>query len=208
MTQSHSIFVVDDDPAVLSSLVALLQAHNYTALTFRSAEEFLSKVALDQPGCVVTDLQMAAMSGLELQRQLCAQQCVMSVIVVTGTSDVATAVQIMEAGAITLLEKPYSQEALLNAIKLGLQNSETRWQQRQKQSRLQARLESLTDEELRVMRLLVRGESNKSISQILDISSRTLDRRRQSVMKKFGVDSIAALVFEISQLPIDDARLA
>ena len=133
MNEVNTVYVVDDDDAVLLSAKAVLGQHGYRVECFSSADQFLSQVSLDQPGCVVTDLQMPGMDGVELQQQLRERGSPFSAVIVTGVADVATAVKLMERGAVTLLEKPYDHLALLQAVEQGLAASLDRWQQQRYQ---------------------------------------------------------------------------
>src|SRR5262245_45380092 len=113
MTETSHVYAVDDDEAVLASVKAVLSLYGHRVACYSSAEEFLEEASLEDPGCVVTDLQMPEVSGVELQRRLLAAHSPLAVVVVTGVADVPTAVTMMERGAVTLLEKPYDHAALL-----------------------------------------------------------------------------------------------
>lgn len=193
MSDANTVYAVDDDDAVLLSVKAVLGQHGYQVECFSSAEQFLSQVALDEPGCVVTDLQMPGMDGVELQRQLLERGSLLSAVIVTGVADVATAVKLMERGAVTLLEKPYDHLALLQAVEHGLVSSFDRWHQRQREKSIQEKLATLTDDETKVLSHMLTGEANKAVARALEMSMRTVDRRRQAVLKKMGVHSVPEL---------------
>lgn len=193
------VYVVDDDPLVVRSLRALLLAQRLKVEVFSSAEEFLAAFQPCGCGCLITDLRMQGMSGLELQerlRDLCGS---LSVIIVTGHADVGTAVRTLERGAVTLIEKPYESETLLTAVARGLQASRLRFVRQQRLASIQSRFESLSDDERSVMEMMVAGETNKTIALRLQLSMRTVDRRRQRVLDKMqaaNATQLAAVVAE------------
>ena len=193
MSEPTTIYVVDDDEAVLLSVKAMLSQHGYESRGFLSAEEFLAEVVSDLPGCVVTDLQMPNISGVELQQRLLEVNSVLSVVVVTGVADVPTAVKLMERGALTLLEKPYNHTDLIRAVERALTVSRERWLQRKNEQTALDRLATLTDQERRVMECMLTGQPNKTIAHRLQLSMRTVDRRRQAVLEKIGVRTVPEL---------------
>ena len=191
------IYVIDDDPAILRSIQALLQSHGYIVNCYGSAMEFLGSLPSGSTGCVITDLDMPGMNGEDLQRQIIAKYPGLAVIVVTGTADVATAVQVMENGAVTLVQKPFSPAALVQAVKRALLLNAARPQERLPEGVVKSRLASLSDDERQVLKLMIQGVPNKRIVAELQLSARTVDRRRASVLAKMGVETtpeLAALV--------------
>jgi FixJ family two-component response regulator len=200
------IYVVDDDAAVLSSLQALLQAHGFEVQCYSSAEHFLSEVAINRRGCVVTDVSMPGMSGVDLVRRLHEAKSPLSIVVVTGVANVPMAVSLMEYGAVTLLEKPYDTERLVAAVNRGLTISGQQCEQWQREQDIQRRLSQLTDEERSVMDRLLADKPNKAISSELHLSLRTVDRRRQSVLEKLGVDSVPEMALMLG--PLRQAEVA
>jgi two-component system response regulator TtrR len=205
MTNSNAIFVVDDDEAVLLSVKAMLSQHGYQARGFLSAQEFLSQAPVDAAGCVVTDLQMPGMTGVELQQRLVAADSLLAVVVVTGVADVPTAVALMERGAVTLLEKPYDHTDLVRAVERGLALSQERAQQRHEQQSVESRLTDLSDDERRVMECMLTGQPNKAIAHRLELSMRTVDRRRQAVLEKMGVRTAPELAMLLGRAQITPA---
>jgi FixJ family two-component response regulator len=187
MIDSSTIYVVDDDEAVLLSVQAMLSQHGYLCRCYLTAEEFLRDAPRDQPGCVITDLQMPETSGVELQQRLLADESPLSVVVVTGVADVPTTVALMERGAITLLEKPYNHDDLVHAVERGLEVSRARWLEKQSRQSVVDRLSTLSDDERRVMECMLTGQPNKAVAHRLELSMRTVDRRRQAVLEKMGV---------------------
>ncbi len=187
------IALLDDDPAVLASVRALLHENGYPASCFDTPEDFLSICPLDSIGCLVTDLRMPGIDGSELQRRLMAAGSTLSMVVVTGHADVPTAVRLMENGALTVLEKPYEDTALLGAVQQALDRSRRihaawRWQ-----AEMARRLNELADDERQVMQCLLNGKSNKTIAYELGISLRTVDRRRKAVLEKMRADCVPEL---------------
>lgn len=187
MTDSYTIYVVDDDEAVLLSVQAMLNQHGYSCRCFLTAAEFLRDVLRDQPGCVITDLQMPEISGVELQQRLVADRCPLAVVVVTGVADVPTTVALMERGAVTLLEKPYNHDDLVHAVERGLEVSRSRWLEKQNRQSVIDRLATLSEDERRVMECMLTGQPNKAVAHRLELSMRTVDRRRQAVLEKMEV---------------------
>jgi two-component system response regulator FixJ len=199
MTGEKVVYVVDDDPAVLSSVAALLSLYDYDVHCYADAVHFLDDVDLANAACLVTDVQMPDIDGAELLHRLKASNSPISVIVVTGVADVPTAVTLMERGAVTLLEKPYDQTVLLDAIERALAASREYWNKQQAAVSVQQRLQMLSSEEDAVMQLMLAGKPNKCISSKLDLSMRTVDRRRQAVLTKMQVESVPELAILISR---------
>jgi two-component system response regulator FixJ len=186
MADGVTIFVVDDDEAVRGSLQALLEAEGYAARTFESAGGFLDSDAPGQPGCLIADIRMPDMDGLELQEE--------PVIVVTGHGDVPLAVRAMKAGAIDFLEKPYDEAVLLGSIRRALSEAQQASERAAAAQETAERLASLTERERQVMELLTAGRPNKVIAYELDISPRTVEIHRARVMEKMRAKSLAELV--------------
>ena len=143
--------------------------------------------------CLITDVRMPVISGAELLQRLNAAGSPISTIVVTGVADVPTAVALMENGAVTLLEKPYDQAILLKAVVRGLEASKKLWEKQQAKRSVGQRLQTLSEEEQQVLQFMLSGEPNKIISSKLDLSMRTVDRRRQTILKKMQVQSLPEL---------------
>jgi len=199
MNESKTVYVVDDDEGVLLSVKALLAQHGYQVHCYLSAGQFLDEAPTDRPGCVVTDVAMPEISGSELQQRLLAADSVLAVVIVTGVADVPMAVALMEGGAVTLLEKPYNHVALLDAVERGLAVSRERWERRRGDEAALERLAMLTDEERQVMEWMLAGQPNKAIARRLDLSMRTVDRRRQAVLGKMEVKSVPELALLLGQ---------
>ncbi len=194
MTQRELIvYLIDDDESVLNSQRELLTAAGISVQPFRSAESFLAELNSQSAGCVVTDLKLSGMSGLDLQRRLIAIDSPLPLIVVSGHANVSTTVELMENGAITLLQKPYDANQLLGAVQRGLDQFVESRKIAQEVNSIQRRLNSLTDAEMSVLELMIAGRPNKVISTELEISMRTVDRRRSIVLEKMQVDSAPEL---------------
>ena len=198
---SARILVVDDDLNVLSAVGQLLRAHKMDAETFSSPIELLDSIHPDDVGCVVTDLEMPDMNGISVQNRLLEMGSRMSLVVITAHADVPRTIELMSKGAVTLLEKPFRSSLLLEAVEKAIDVS---LQNHAKRSKIEQAVELiglLTSEELEVMKLAAAGLPNKAISTQLDMSLRTIDRRRQSSLQKLGVVSVAdfAVLYAQSQ---------
>jgi two-component system response regulator FixJ len=194
MANGESVFIVDDDEAVRGSLAALLEAEGYAAEAFESAGAFLASDALGRPGCLIADIRMPDMDGLELQEELVRRGAPLPVIVVTGHGDVPLAVRAMKAGAIDFLEKPYDEAVLLNGIRRALNAAQEASERAAAAQEATARMASLTERERQVLDLLSAGRPNKVIAYELDISPRTVEIHRARVMDKMAAKSLAELV--------------
>ncbi len=200
MKNNQTVYVVDDDEDVLLSVRAMLSQRGYEVHCFSSAADFLNEVALEQPGCVVTDLQMPQITGVELQRKLVERGSPLAVVVVTGVADVPTAIDMMQRGAITLLEKPYDHVELLQAVASGLSLSWKHWENERSEREIRNRLATLSSEERAVLQFLLKGALNKSIAATLKLSLRTMDRRRRTILEKMGFESIPELALKLGGL--------
>lgn len=200
MSQAEpTVFVVDDDAAILKSLRLLLKSVKINVEVYLTAQEFLDCYDPDRLGCLVLDLRMPDMSGLQLQEKLREKNIGIPVIIVTGHGDVPVAVQAMKKGAMDFVEKPFSDEFLLERIKAAIEkDAQTRQEQAAHQSAA-ARLSSLTPRESQVMNLVTAGKLNKVIAAELGISQKTVEFHRAQIMKKAEVDSVAELVKLVMQ---------
>ena len=193
MCEQLTIFVVDDDEQARKSVCALVLSMGGKVQAFNSAEEFLSNYDGSR-GCLVTDLRLPGMSGLELQETLLKRGEPLPVIVLTGFARTPIAVRAMKAGAITMLDKPYHDDELWHAIRQALSEEAERRATAELRQNVQQRLTSLTPAEREVMCRIVEGKPNKAIARELDISLRTVESRRHEVLAKMQVGSIAELV--------------
>jgi two-component system, LuxR family, response regulator FixJ len=193
------VFVVEDDLAARRSLVALVRSRGLKCQEYASAEDFLGAADASTQGAVITDLRMGGMSGLDLQDALGKKGSLLPVIVVSGHADVPITVKLMENGAVTLLQKPYEERALLEAIDKALQKN---LQARTVAERIQfveRALASLSSVENRTLKFMLEGQQNKTIARETATSLRTVDRRRRSVLNKMHVGSIAELVQMVAE---------
>jgi two-component system response regulator FixJ len=187
-----TVFLVDDDPAVLRSTAALLSVRGLKVRTWPSAEAFLDEPERDGPACLLLDVRMPGMSGLELQRQLGRSQAVLPVIIMTGHADVPMAVEAMRAGAIDFIEKPFAADALFKSVERAFQLLREGPQERDPEA--EEALARLTERERDVLELLVRGHTNKSIAYQLDISQRTVEVHRARIKEKLKARGLADLM--------------
>ncbi len=190
----RTVFVVDDDDAARDSLVMLLKSDGLSTRGFASAHDFLAQFDTALRGCVVTDLRMPSMDGIELIRELKAVGCLLPVIVITGHADVSRAVDAMKAGATDFIEKPYEAEQLLRAVRGCIEENDAAVDANAARSRVMRRLESLTGRERQVLDLIVGGASNKVIASTLAISPRTVEIYRANVMSKMRAESLSDLI--------------
>ena len=192
--QSATVFVVDDDQAVRQSLDMLIKSVGHSVQTFRSAQEFLDAYDPQKPGCLVLDIRMPGMSGLELQKTLRQRRIEIPTIFITGHGDVPVAVRALKDGAFEFLEKPFSKQMLLEHIRDALKADDERRAQRGASDAMETRMSSLTDRERQVMEMVVQGKVNKEIAAALGLSKKTVEVHRANVMQKLQADSIAELV--------------
>lgn len=192
--QSKVVYVVDDDPLIRRSLQATLSVAGFTVIQFASAHQFLTQVGPGQSGCVLVDIRMPGMDGLTFQEELSRRQASLSVIIITGHADVPLAVRAMKAGALDVLEKPFSTEKLVAQVKSALVISAEKAVEASTREKLSRKLQMLSDRERDVLKLVVKGHSNREIAEMLAISPRTVDIHRARVMEKLSAQSLAELV--------------
>jgi two-component system, LuxR family, response regulator FixJ len=189
-----TVFVVDDDEGVRNSLRFLLKSVGLATRALASAQEFLDTYKAQQPGCLVLDVRMPGMSGLELQQQLNVRGAVIPVIFITGHGDVPMAVEAMQQGAFDFLQKPFRDQDLIDRIQRALERDGQSRAVLAQHARIRERLESLTPREREVLTLMVRGKPNKVMAAELGVSQRTVEIHRARVMEKSGAGSLAQLV--------------
>ena len=194
MSNSQVVHVIDDDAAVRQSLAFLLSTAGLAVRVHESAVAFLDALPEAQDGCIVTDIRMPGMDGLDLQRRLRANRIGLPVIVITGHGDVALAVEAMKAGAADFIEKPFDDEILLAAIQLALTRHADSARRDAQFADVRGRLALLSLREREVLDGLVAGKPNKIIAHDLGISARTVEVYRANVMTKMQADSLSALV--------------
>jgi FixJ family two-component response regulator len=196
------VFVIDDDESVRRGLERLLRSVGLDVETFASAPEFIGQPLPDRPACVVLDLRLPGASGLEVQEALSGAGRTVPVIFISGYADVASSVRALKAGAVDFLEKPFSDQALLDVVHQALERSRQSRRQRAEVDAVRARYQRLTPRERDVLRLVVQGLLNKQIASALGISEKTVKFHRSRMMVKMGVSSLAELVHQASRLGI------
>ncbi len=193
MTDKPTVYVVDDDPDVRDSLKVLLEFAGFEVHAFESALKFLSSDVRKMDGCLVVDIRMPDMDGLELQDELGRRGINLPIVVVTGHGDVPLAVRAMRAGAVDFLEKPFREEALVGSIRRALASRKDRRSDTDAEA-LKERLMTLTDREREILDLVVEGNTSKEIARALSISPRTVDIHRGHVMEKMQASNVAELI--------------
>ena len=194
MTHEATVFVVDDDDAVRDSLSMLLRSVGLHSEAFSSANEFLEQYDSERSGCLVLDIRMPGMSGMEMHEELCNLGSILPIIFVTGHGDVPMAVEAMQRGAVDFLQKPYRDQELLDRINAALEFDTKNRTKLGQIGTIRERLDKLTLREHEVMDLVVDGKANKVIAVDLGISQRTVEIHRGRVMEKMGARSLAQLV--------------
>lgn len=194
ITVQPTIFVVDDDEAMRESIHWLLESVSLSARMFSSANDFLNAGDLHQHGCILLDVRMPGMSGMELLEQLKDHGIVQPVIIITGHGDVPMAVRALKHGAFDFIQKPFNGQELLDRVNAALKLDRENHQQNKKIEGLRSHFDVLTAREREIMELVVAGDSSKVIGKKLGISSRTVDIHRSNIMKKLNIRSIAELV--------------
>lgn len=196
-TKEPTVYIVEDDDAVRDSLQLLLESVGMPVATFPRADAFLEAYHPDMAGCMVLDIRMPGINGMELQRKLNTQHSTLPIIFVTGHGDVPMAVEAMQQGAVDFIQKPYREQELLDKIQQAMEMDAEHRQQLQEQHKIQERIDALTPREAEVMELMVEGKANKAIAFDLDISQRTVEIHRARVMDKMDAKSLAQLVRKV-----------
>jgi FixJ family two-component response regulator len=189
-----TVFIVDDDDAVLDSIAELVMSVGLRAATFRSAQEFRDSFDPEQPGCLVLDVRMAHISGPALQDQLNEIGARIPIVFISGHGDIAVAIKTIKAGAVDFVQKPYREQQLLDSINEALRRDSEARQVNGSSEGFTERLAALTERERDVLQHVVQGLSSKSIARALDISYRTVELHRSHIMEKLRVRSVAELI--------------
>lgn len=195
-----TVFIIDDDAAVRQSLALLIRSMALPVASFESAQDFLERGDPTQPGCLVLDIRMPGMSGLELQDELVQRGFLLPVIFITGHGDVAMAVRAMKHGAVDFIEKPFNDQILLERINQALELDLQRRQAHSERADIERRIATLSPREREVMTRIVAGQANKVIAIELGLSERTVEIHRAKVMSKSGAHSLAELVSMVTRL--------
>jgi two-component system, LuxR family, response regulator FixJ len=188
------VYIIDDDPAVRDSLAFLLQSIRIPATVYESGTAFLAQLSGKETGCIITDIRMPDISGIDLLRRVKEQKPSLPVIVITGHGDVPLAVEAMKLGAFDFLEKPFNDEAMISAVRLALDRSRHSEKASADLVELERRIASLSAREREVLEGLIAGHANKVIASDLDISPRTVEIYRANVMTKMQAASLSELV--------------
>ena len=188
------IYLVDDDEALRDSLIWLLESQGFKVAAFASAEHFLRAWRPEFNGCLLLDVRMPGMSGLELHERLRAQYCTLPVIFITGHGDVPMAVAALKKGAVDFIEKPFNDIELLRLVSQCLVKEEESRSRRRQDAEVSRRLDQLTQREREVLELIIAGKLNKQIADVLGISIKTVEVHRARVMEKMAAQSLAELV--------------
>lgn len=194
MSTEPTVFVVDDDQPVRKSLDLLIRSVGLPVETFASAQEFLDRYSPERPGCLVLDVRMPRMSGLELQEHFNTAGVHLPIIFISGHGDVPIAVRAIKNGAVQFMEKPFSKQLLLEFIHEALHRDAQQRMADSANSAIHAKLDRLTDRERQVMERVVAGKVSKEVAAELGISKKTVDVHRARVMNKLGIESVAELV--------------
>jgi len=190
----YTIYIVDDNPAVRDAIRFLVQQVGLTPKVFPSAQEFLDFFKVEMRGCLVLDIRMPGMSGLDLQEELATLGAHMPVIIITGHGDVPITVRAMKSGAFEFLQKPFNDQVLLDTIQAALSQYNAIWEEDDKRNEASKSLEVLTKREREVLELLKNGKSNKLIARELSLSVRTIEGYRANITDKLGAKSLGVLI--------------
>ena len=192
--QTPTVFIVDDDAAIRFAMQALMDSVNLDHEIFASADDFLEKIGEQRPGCLVLDIRMPGLGGLELQEELIKRGNTLPIIFITGHGDVPMAVEAMQKGAVDFIQKPFRDQELLDRVSEALTTDQERRSAREEKAEVLSRIEKLTNRERQVLDLVVTGKPNKVIAYELGVSQRTVEIHRARVMEKMQAKSLADLV--------------
>lgn len=194
MIETATVFIVDDDEAVRDSMGWLMQSVGLHVETYDSAHAFMEHYSVERPGCLVLDIRMPGMSGLDLQQKLIDEDIQVPVIIISGHGDVPIAVRAMKAGAVDFIEKPFNDQVLLDAVQRAISVDEQLRGTAAQQADIRERIGLLTPRETEVLHMVVDGMSNKLIAAALDVSQKTVEAHRAKVMEKLQAKSLSQLV--------------
>jgi two-component system, LuxR family, response regulator FixJ len=192
--RAPAAYVVDDDEAIRTLWRWLMESNGIAVQTFGSAPEFIERYEAGAPGCLILDLRLPGMSGLELQEYLRGKGVEIPIVFVTAHADVATAVTALKGGAVDLIEKPFSYREALSVIQKAFKRDAENRERRSRHSEMAGRIATLTERERAVLQRVIDGKQNKVIAAELDISIKTVEFHRSKLMEKMRVDSVAGLV--------------
>ncbi|MGH7673927.1 MAG: response regulator transcription factor [Gemmatimonadales bacterium] len=195
-----TVFVVDDDPSVCRSLDMLLRSFGHPAETYGSADAFLRAYRPERPGCLVLDLRMPGMSGLDLQRELGSRGAPLPIVFITAHGDVPAAVQALQGGAVDFLQKPFRDQDLIDKVERALEQNAKARRERAARREITDRIRSLTSREMQVMEFVVKGLTNRAIAEGLELSERTVEIHRARMMRKMVARSLPDLVQMVTRV--------
>ncbi len=194
MIDSSTVFIVDDDQAVRDSLKFLIESNGRSAQAYAKAEDFIDNYDPEVPGCLLLDVRMPEMNGIELQKELRKRKIAIPIIFISAHGTVPTAVRALKLGAIDFIMKPFNNITLLDKIELALETDKKQREERSRKSQIAERIANLTRRERDVMYLIVEGMPAKKIATQLGISNKTVDVHRSHIMEKLKIKSVAELV--------------
>ena len=200
MSYAPAVFIVDDDPSVLKATQRVMRAAGLEARTFSSAAEYLAAYDPEAPGCLVLDLTMPGLNGLELQHELVERGGAPAIVFVSGNADVPASVEAMKGGAVEFLVKPVDAKELVGAVQSAMEKDRARRDERAARREIAARMARLTPREQQVLRGVVSGKLNKQIAFDLGAAEKTIKVHRARVMQKMQVDSVAELVQAVAKV--------
>ncbi len=189
-----TVYIVDDDPSMRKALGRLCQSHEFAVKTFASAREFLDHGAPDSPACLVLDVRLPGLSGLDLQAELAASHIRTPIVFITGHGDIPMSVQAMKAGAVDFLTKPFTHKSLITVVRDALAKDLGQQSEKEERAVIERRLQELTPRERQVFDMVIQGMLNKQIAAALGASEQTIKVHRGRVMDKMQVASVAELV--------------
>ena len=194
MSDNPTVYIVDDDAVVRDALKLLMESVGLQVATFASAQEYLDQFDADQAGCLIVDVRMPGISGLDLQARLAAERIHPPVIIITGHGDVPMAVRAVQAGAVDFLEKPFNNQAMLDSVHHAIEMDAKRRGESSRLQEIEERYDSLTPREKEVLQLVIEGKRNKNIAFDLDISQSTVEVHRSRVMEKMQARTLSDLM--------------